>query len=328
MTLRAGDSRPIRRALKRDASTPFLLRRARPSLSTAAQESTPMANSFLEKLHPGFSQTIELEGAPIVQEKSRFQNIQIFDSKRNGRVLVLDDIVQLTTRDECGYSEMLTHVPMFEHGSVKEVMIVGGGDMAIAEEALKHRGVKAVFNVEIDERVVDLSRRHLSEVNAAAFADERLKVQIEDAFVFLADKANSHRFDLIIADRPDPVGPAEVLFGDTFYERVSRALAPGGFAVFQNGVPFFQPEELTDTLKQMQRTFRYCGVYLAVVPSYIGGFMALTWVSNDAVLGDPAKWASVDAAFAASRLRTDYYTPAIHRAAFALPAWIERLVKG
>ena len=287
-----------------------------------------MANSFLEKLHPGFSQTIELEGAPIVQEKSRFQNIQIFDSKRNGRVLVLDDIVQLTTRDECGYSEMLTHVPMFEHGSVKEVMIVGGGDMAIAEEALKHRGVKTVFNVEIDERVVDLSRRHLSEVNAAAFADERLKVQIEDAFVFLADKANSHRFDLIIADRPDPVGPAEVLFGDTFYERVSRALASGGFAVFQNGVPFFQPEELTDTLKQMQRSFRYCGVYLAVVPSYIGGFMALTWVSNDAVLGDPAKWASVDAAFAASRLRTDYYTPAIHRAAFALPAWIERLVKG
>jgi spermidine synthase len=286
-----------------------------------------MANSFLEKLHPGFSQTIELEGAPIVQEKSRFQNIQIFDSKRNGRVLVLDDIVQLTTRDECGYSEMLTHVPMFEHGSVNEVMIVGGGDMAIAEEALKHRGVKTVFNVEIDERVVDLSRRHLSEVNAAAFADERLKVQIEDAFVFLADKANSHRFDLIIADRPDPVGPAEVLFGDTFYERVSRALAPGGFAVFQNGVPFFQPEELTDTLKQMQRTFRYCGVYLAVVPSYIGGFMALTWVSNDAILGDPAKWASVDAAFAASRLKTDYYTPAIHRAAFALPAWIERLFR-
>ncbi len=287
-----------------------------------------MTNTFLEKLHPGFSQTIEIEGKLLVQEKSQFQDIKIFDSKRNGRVLVLDDIVQLTTRDECGYSEMLTHVPMLEHGIVKEVMIIGGGDMAIAEEALKHRGVKTVFNVEIDEKVVDLSRRHLSEVNAAAFADERLKVQIEDAFVFLADKANSHRFDLIIADRPDPVGPAEVLFGDTFYERVSRSLAPGGFAVFQNGVPFFQPEELVDTLKQMQRTFRYCGVYLAVVPSYIGGFMALTWVSQDAILGDPAKMAGLETAFAAARIKTDYYTPAMHRAAFALPAWIERLVKG
>ena len=287
-----------------------------------------MTNTFLEKLHPGFAQTIELEGKPIVSEKSRFQDIKIFDTKRNGRVLVLDDIVQLTTRDECGYSEMLTHVPMLEHGSVKEVMIVGGGDIAIAEEALKHRGVKTVFNVEIDERVVDLSRQHLSVVNAAAFADPRLKIQIEDAFVFLADKSSHGRFDLIIADRPDPVGPAEVLFGDTFYERIAKALAPGGFAVFQNGVPFFQPEELVDTLKQMQRTFRYCGVYLAVVPSYIGGFMALTWVSNDAILGDPAKWQGLDAAFNAARLKTDYYTPAVHRAAFALPAWIERLVKG
>ncbi|MFM9863138.1 MAG: polyamine aminopropyltransferase [Micropepsaceae bacterium] len=286
-----------------------------------------MTNTFLEKLHPGFAQSIELEGKPIVSEKSRFQDIKIFDSKRNGRVLVLDDIVQLTTRDECGYSEMLTHVPMLEHGSVKEVMIVGGGDIAIAEEALKHRGVKTVFNVEIDERVVDLSRQHLSVVNAAAFADPRLKIQIEDAFVFLADKSSEHRFDLIVADRPDPVGPAEVLFGDTFYERIAKALAPGGFAVFQNGVPFFQPEELVDTLKQMQRTFRYSGVYLAVVPSYIGGFMALTWVSNDAILGDPAKWQGLETAFNAARLKTDYYTPAVHRAAFALPAWIERLVK-
>jgi spermidine synthase len=167
----------------------------------------------------------------------------------------------------------------------------------------------------------------LSVVNAAAFADPRLKIQIEDAFVFLADKSSHGRFDLIIADRPDPVGPAEVLFGDTFYERIAKALAPGGFAVFQNGVPFFQPEELVDTLKQMQRTFRYSGVYLAVVPSYIGGFMALTWVSNDAILGDPAKWVGLEATFNAARLKTDYYTPAVHRAAFALPAWIERLVK-
>ena len=99
-------------------------------------------------------------------------------------------------------------------------------------------------------------------------------------------------------------------------------------AVFQNGVPFFQPEELVDTLKQMQRTFRYCGVYLSVVTTYIGGYMALTWASNDAILGDHRKWRGLDAAFAAARLRTDYYTPAVHRAAFALPKWIERLTTG
>jgi spermidine synthase len=286
-----------------------------------------MSNVFTEKLHPGYYQQMEIEGKLIVHEKSQFQDIKIFDTKRNGRVMALDDIMQITTRDECGYSEMLTHLPMMEHGHVRSVMIAGGGDMAIAEEALKHRGVTECFNVEIDPRVVDLCRIHMSEINKAAFEDPRLKIVIDDAFKFLGAKENNKRFDLIIADRPDPVGPAEVLFGDTFYQRVRDALAPGGFAVFQNGVPFFQLDELTGTLEQMKRTFRFAGVYLAVVPSYIGGFMALTWASNDAVLGDPAKWTGLEAAFAARRIRTDYYTPAMHRAAFALPAWVARAVE-
>jgi spermidine synthase len=285
-----------------------------------------MSNVFTEKLHPGYYQQMEIEGKLIAHEKSQFQDIKIFDTKRNGRVMALDDIMQITTRDECGYSEMLTHLPMLEHGNVKSVMIAGGGDMAIAEEALKHRDVTECFNVEIDPRVVDLCRVHMGEINKAAFEDPRLKIMIDDAFAFLGSKENAKRFDLIIADRPDPVGPAEVLFGDTFYQRVRDAMSPGGFAVFQNGVPFFQLDELTGTLEQMKRTFRFSGVYLAVVPSYIGGFMALTWASNDAVLGDPAKWSALEAQFAARRIKTDYYTPAMHRAAFALPAWIERAV--
>jgi spermidine synthase len=285
-----------------------------------------MSNIFTEKLHPGYYQQMEIEGKLIAHEKSQFQDIKIFDTKRNGRVMALDDIMQITTRDECGYSEMLTHLPMLEHGDVKSVMIAGGGDMAIAEEALKHRGVTECFNVEIDPRVVDLCRIHMSEINKAAFEDSRLKVIVDDAFAFLGSKENQKRFDLIIADRPDPVGPAEVLFGDTFYQRVRDALAPGGVAVFQNGVPFFQLDELTGTLEQMKRTFRFSGVYLAVVPSYIGGFMALTWASNDIVLGDAAAWTDLEAQFAARRIKTDYYTPAVHRAAFALPAWIERAV--
>jgi spermidine synthase len=285
-----------------------------------------MSGTFTEKLHPGFAQQMEIEGNPIAQERSRFQDIKIFETKRNGRVMTLDDIVQITSRDECGYSEMLTHLPMIEHGNVRRVMIVGGGDMAIAEEALKHRGVEECFNVEIDERVVDLCRQHFSEVNAAAFADPRLKIIIDDAFEFLGAKENRGRFDLIVADRPDPVGPAEILFGDSFYLRVAQALAPGGYAVFQNGVPFFQLDELTGTLEQMKRVFRRSGVYLAVVPSYIGGFMALTWASNDAILGDPGKFGGLNVRFKSLRVKTDYYTPAIHKAAFALPAWIARAV--
>ena len=72
--------------------------------------------------------------------------------------MTLDDIVQITTRDESAYAEMLTHLPLLEHGKVERVMIVGGGDLSIADEALKHKGVKEVVLVDIDGRVIELCR--------------------------------------------------------------------------------------------------------------------------------------------------------------------------
>src|ERR1044072_271446 len=125
-----------------------------------------MANSFKERLHKGYAQSMELGGKPIAEEKSRFQRIKIFDTVANGRVMTLDDIVQITTRDESAYAEMLTHLPMFEHAKVERVMIVGGGAFSIAAEALKHKGVKEVVLVEIDDRVIELCRQHFSEINA------------------------------------------------------------------------------------------------------------------------------------------------------------------
>ena len=197
-----------------------------------------MPNAFKERLHKGYAQVMELKAKPLVDEKSRFQHIKIFDSVANGRVLVLDDIVQLTSRDESAYAEMLTHLPMLEHGGVERVMIVGGGDLSIADEALKHKGVKEVVLVDIDGAVVERCREHFAEINAKAFKDRRLKIEIADAFEYLGRKESKARFDLIVADRPDPVGPGKALFGETFYDRVKRALKQGGLATFQTGVPF------------------------------------------------------------------------------------------
>jgi spermidine synthase len=284
-----------------------------------------MAKIFTERLHKGYAQVMELAGAPLAEEKSRYQRIRVFDTVANGRVLVLDDIVQLTTRDEFAYAEMLTHLPLLEHGRASRVMIVGGGDLSIADEALKHRGVKEVVLVDIDGRVVELCREHFAAINAKAFADRRLKIEIADAFEYLGRAESRGRFDLIVADRPDPVGPGKALFGENFYDRVKNALAPGGFATFQTGVPFYQPQETTDALAELRASFQQCGVYLTVVPTYIGGFMALSWAGKGKRLGTPAGVKRARAAFARTKLKTDYYNPAIHAAAFALPEWIKRL---
>ena len=282
-----------------------------------------MPLTFSEALYEGYSQRWDLDADFIVDERSAYQRIQIFESPGHGKVLALDGIVQLTERDECTYSEMLAHVPILEHGAVRRVMIVGGGDGAIAEEVLKHTAVEAVDLVDIDDRVIALCREHFSSVSGPAFDDRRLNVHAVDAVRFLED-GEAERYDLIIADRPDPVGPAAVLFARRFYDLIRRALSPGGVAVFQTGVPFYQAEELTEALAQMNRVFARTGVYLTVTPTYVGGFMALTWASGDMALSGTV--AGLDRRVAEAGIATDYYSAAIHRAAFALPPFLAGLI--
>src|SRR5581483_5255993 len=196
---------------------------------------TSMPTSFKERLHKGYAQAMAMSGKPLAREKTKYQRVRIFDTVANGRVMTLDDIVQITTRDESAYAEMLTHLPMFEHGKVEHVMIVGGGDLSIADEALKHKNVKEVVLVDIDGQVIELCKKLFGTINAKAFRDRRMVIEVADAFEYLGRKSSKNRFDLIIADRPDPVGPGKALFGETFYDRVKGALRPGGYATFQTG---------------------------------------------------------------------------------------------
>ncbi|HXS05625.1 MAG TPA: polyamine aminopropyltransferase [Rhizomicrobium sp.] len=282
--------------------------------------------SVKERLHKGYAQTMDVTKI-LADEKSRYQHIRIFDTVANGRVMTLDDIVQITSRDESAYADMLTHLPMLEHGKVERVMIVGGGDLSIADEALKHKSVKEVVLVDIDGRVIELCKTHFGGINARAFKDKRLKLEVADAFEYLGRRQSKNRFDLIIADRPDPVGPGKALFGETFYDRIKSALKKGGYATFQTGVPFYQPWEITEALEELRRFFPRSGLYLTVVPTYIGGFMALSWASKGGkALGTPAGIARAKAAYKRLKLKCDYYNPDVHAAAFALPNWIKALV--
>src|ERR1700759_3398602 len=279
-----------------------------------------------ERLHKGYAQSMEITKV-LADEKSKFQHIRIFDTVANGRVMTLDDIVQITSRDESAYADMLTHLPMLEHGKVERVMIVGGGDLSIADEALKHKGVKEVVLVDIDGRVVELCKKLFGDVNAKAFRDKRMTVEVADAFEYLGRKSSKNRFDLIIADRPDPVGPGRALFGETFYDRVKGALKKGGYATFQTGVPLYQPWEITEALNELKNFFPRSGLYLTVVPTYIGGFMALSWASKGGeALGSKAGIKRAAKAYKKAKLKCDYYNPDIHQAAFALPEWIKKLV--
>ncbi|KKL71513.1 hypothetical protein LCGC14_2094140, partial [marine sediment metagenome] len=150
----------------------------------------------------------------------------------------------------------------------------------------------------------------------------RLTLTIADGAAFMRD--TTQKFDVIIVDSTDPVGPGEVLFTDSFYGHAKRALTGGGILVTQNGVPFMQGDELTNTMRAFKALFADWGCYMATVPTYAGGAMAFGWGTDSAARR--TSLATLQDRFAASGLTPDYYTPAVHQAAFALPAYVSRLM--
>ena len=278
---------------------------------------------FKETLHAEISQGLRMDKV-LFRDQTGLQDLIIFENAKFGRVLTLDGVVQTTEGDEFIYHEMLTHVPVTAHGSARHVLIIGGGDGGMAREVLKHQGVDRVTMVEIDAGVVDMSKRHLPSLSAGAFDNPRLDLVITDGAKYVAETAD--RFDVIIVDSTDPIGPGEVLFTAAFYADCKRCLNPGGIVVTQNGVPFLQSDEVVNSWHRLGESFADVSFYIAPVPTYQGGHMAFGWATDDTA----KRHQSVDsltARFSPLGIKTRYYTPAVHVGAFALPQWMLDLLK-
>ncbi|MEL6768316.1 MAG: polyamine aminopropyltransferase [Pseudomonadota bacterium] len=275
----------------------------------------------VEALYDDHAQALR-EGRVLYDSETALQRIRVFENPRFGRVLTLDDVVQTTEGDEFIYHEMLAHVPILAHGAARRVLIIGGGDGGMAREVLRHASVERVVMVEIDAGVVAFSKEFLPSLSDGAFDDPRLELVIDDGAAFV--KNTAERFDVIISDSTDPIGPGEVLFTDTFYGHAKGCLTPGGILVTQNGVPFLQPDELAGTMRAFSSLFSDATCYLATVPTYAFGPMAFGW-------GTDGVARHVDEAGLSQRLDSAgftprYYTPAVHRAAFALPGYVSVLI--
>ena len=280
-----------------------------------------MSDWIREKLHADYGQSLRISEM-LYDSETEHQRLKVFQNGTFGRVLTLDDVVQTTEGDNFVYHEMLTHVPILAHGAARHVCIIGGGDGGMAREVLRHQSVEKVTMVEIDGGVVEFSKQYLPTLSQGAFDDPRLNLVIADGADFI--RTTEGGFDVIIVDSTDPIGPGEVLFSDTFYGHAKRALAPGGIIVTQNGVPFMQGDELTNTMRAFQALFADASCYLATVPTYAGGPMAFGWGTDGDARQTPL--ANLQDRFAASGLAPDYYTPEVHQAAFALPGYVLKLM--
>ncbi|MBO0756806.1 MAG: polyamine aminopropyltransferase [Bradyrhizobiaceae bacterium] len=267
----------------------------------------------------GFRMTFAVERV-LYETRTEHQHLVLFEHQYFGKVLMLDGATQVTTRDEFIYHEMMTHVPILAHGKAKEVLIVGGGDCGIAEEVLKHTSVERLTQVEIDASVVEFSKQHFPEFTRPVFADKRFNLVIGDGMAFA--QGTAQRFDVIIVDSTDPEGPGAVLFTHDFYAACKRCLTPGGVMVTQNGVPFLQPAELVKSVESFRKLFKDGGCYVAAIPTYVGGHMAMGWATDNKVLRRLSVKTIAERYNKARRFPTRYWTPEVQQAAFALPRFI------
>ncbi|MCY9850636.1 polyamine aminopropyltransferase [Pectobacterium jejuense] len=273
---------------------------------------------WYETLHANFGQYFSVDRV-LYHEKTDHQDLIIFENDALGRVMALDGVVQTTERDEFIYHEMLTHVPLLSHGSAKRVLIIGGGDGGMLREVSRHRGVEHITMVEIDAGVVEFCRQYLPNHSAGSYDDPRFNLVIDDGVNFV--RQCSEKFDVIISDCTDPIGPGESLFTSDFYQGCARCLNEGGIFVAQNGVCFLQQDEAVGSHKKLSHYFKDVSFYQAAIPTYYGGIMTFAWASNNPALRQ------IDATtlrqrFAQSAIACRYYTPDVHIGSFALPQYL------
>ncbi|HUW64576.1 MAG TPA: polyamine aminopropyltransferase [Spirochaetia bacterium] len=249
-------------------------------------------------------------------EKTSYQEVAVIENPELGRVLLLDSVIQTSTRDEFVYHEMITHVPMNTHPQPRKVLVIGGGDGGTVREIVKHPTVESVTLAEIDDRVIWAAREYLPEISVA-LGDPRVEIHVGDGNVFVRENENT--FDLIIVDSTDPVGPGEVLFSRDFYSAVSRALKEDGLFVAQTESPFYNADLIGRVKKDLSAIFPVTRLYLATVPTYPGGLWSFSLGSKK---HDPLELEEKDFRPCTTR----YYSPQVHLAAFALPPFLRKIV--
>lgn len=270
--------------------------------------------SEVSDMWPGVCLSFEVETV-LYSEKSQYQDIMIIQTKHHGKALILDGIMQCLENDEFSYQEMISFLPLCSHPNPKKVLVVGGGDGGVAREVVKHPTVEVIDQVEIDGLVVEACKKFLPSL-AVGFKDPKVNLIIDDGINFM--ELNKNKYDVIITDSSDPVGPADCLFQQKYFQLMKEALRPDGIICSQAGSAWCNLDTSTRCYEHCKNIFEKVAYAYTSVPSYPSGQIGFVLASTnaDTDFKNPAYILS-DNHLETKDIR--YYSPSVHTAAFVLP---------
>jgi spermidine synthase len=298
-------------------------------------------------------QALSLEVAETLwDKKSDYQHVQVFRNKVWGTVLVLDGVIQVTEKDEIAYHELIAHIPLFSHKKPENVLVVGGGDGGTMREILKHPSVKKVVICEIDKMVIEVAKKFLPQL-AVSYSDPRVTVVCQDAAKYMEQKDVQGTFDVIIADTSDPVGPAAALFEAPFYRCMYNALRPGGKVCTQAECVWLNLDLIQKLISENLDLFANVEYATTQIPTYPCGQIGFLLCSKSEDDGKEVESPQKGKGKKKAKKRKTkgkktiptcnkpvrkstgkdfesvtfkYYSEALHKAAFVLPAFVEKAI--
>ncbi len=270
---------------------------------------------WLEKLHSNIGQFINVNKI-IYKKKTKYQKILIINNKNIGNLLILDNIIQTTEFDEFIYHEMICLIPIFSHPDPKKILIIGGGDGGCLKQIVKIKNIKSIYLIEIDKKIISCSKKYLFKIHKNSFNDSRVKIIHDNGINYI--KNNNKKFDIIIIDGTDPIGPGKKLFTKKFYINCNKSLTNKGIIVTQSGT-IFQKKQIIKNLNCIKKIFNYAGLYQANIPTYYGGNIFFIWASKKQNL----KKIDINNLKKKQHLyKFKYYNPKIHINSFLIPKFI------
>lgn len=219
--------------------------------------------------------------------------------------------------DEFSYQEMIAFLPINAHPKPSKVLIIGGGDGGVARECLKHPLVEKLVQCEIDERVVELSKKYFPSM-ASSYENPKLELVIGDGYKYLADLPDES-FDVIITDSSDPKGPAVCLFQQPYYELLEKKLTKNGIICCQAESIWFDLEFISNLLDMNRKIFKKVAYASTMTCTYPSGQIGFLICGKDANVDLTKPIHQLDE----QKLDLKYYSRQIHEAAFVLPRFVQ-----